>query len=90
MARTVPCRSADGRILRWHGVIEAIHDRKEAEIALRFEWERLRPIFDSATDYAIFAMDLDRHVTSWNEGVRRLLGWTANEIVGHSGEAPLG
>ncbi|WP_370655739.1 PAS domain S-box protein [Paracraurococcus lichenis] len=85
-ARAAPRRGADGRILRWHGVIEDIHDRKAAEIALRSERERLRLIFESATDYAIFAIDLDRRVTSWNEGARRLLGWTADEIAGKSAD----
>ena len=42
----------------------------------------LEAIVQSAIDYAIISMDLDGLVTSWNEGARRILGWTAEEMVG--------
>ena len=42
----------------------------------------LEALLDSATDYAIIAMDLDGLVTSWNEGARRILGWTQEEMIG--------
>ncbi|WP_284944076.1 PAS domain S-box protein [Acidisoma cladoniae] len=42
----------------------------------------LEALFESATDYAIIAMDLDGLVISWNEGARRILGWTEDEMVG--------
>jgi len=41
----------------------------------------LRLIFDSARDYAIFTMDPDGLVTSWNPGAERVLGWAAEEIL---------
>ncbi|HVE54969.1 MAG TPA: PAS domain-containing protein, partial [Ramlibacter sp.] len=37
-------------------------------------------------DYAIFTQDLERRVTSWNVGAQRLLGFTEQEIVGHTGD----
>jgi PAS domain S-box-containing protein len=45
----------------------------------------LEAILESATDYAIIAMDLDGAVKRWNEGARRLLGWTEQEMLGQSG-----
>jgi PAS domain S-box-containing protein len=42
----------------------------------------LEAILESATDYAIIAMDLDGLVTIWNEGARRILGWAEEEIIG--------
>jgi PAS domain S-box-containing protein len=42
----------------------------------------LEALMDSATDYAIIAMDLDGLVTSWNEGAHRILGWTEEEMIG--------
>lgn len=42
----------------------------------------LEAIVQSAIDYAIISMDLDGLVTSWNEGARRILGWSAEEMVG--------
>jgi PAS domain S-box-containing protein len=42
----------------------------------------LEAIVQSAIDYAIISMDLDGLVTSWNEGARKILGWTPEEMVG--------
>jgi PAS domain S-box-containing protein len=36
----------------------------------------------SVRDYAIFALDVDGRVTSWNEGARRIKGYEADEIIG--------
>ena len=42
----------------------------------------LEALLDSASDYAIIAMDLDGLVISWNEGAHRILGWTEEEMIG--------
>jgi PAS domain S-box-containing protein len=39
-------------------------------------------ILDSATDYAIIAMDQNGRVTRWNTGAERILGWREDEILG--------
>jgi PAS domain S-box-containing protein len=44
--------------------------------------ELLRLIFASAHDFAIFTMDPNGIVTSWNTGAERLLGYTDQEILG--------
>lgn len=47
------------------------------------EQQRLQnQILESATDYAIIALDQDGNVTRWNEGARRILGWTEGEMLG--------
>jgi PAS domain S-box-containing protein len=43
------------------------------------EW---RQIVDSAIDTAIISTDADGRVTSWNEGARRILGWSEAEMLG--------
>jgi PAS domain S-box-containing protein len=48
--------------------------------------ELLRLIVDSATDFAIFTVDPNGIVTSWNSGAQRLLGYTEAEIIGHSAD----
>jgi PAS domain S-box-containing protein len=42
-------------------------------------------ILDSAVDYAIFCMDLEGRITTWNEGAFRTLGWTESEALGQLG-----
>src|SRR6184192_2458177 len=44
--RGVPVRDADGRIVRWMGIGIDIHDRREAEEALRESEQRYRNIFE--------------------------------------------
>lgn len=39
-------------------------------------------ILDSATDYAIIAMDRNGRVTRWNTGAERILGWHEDEMLG--------
>ena len=42
----------------------------------------LEAVLESATDYAIIAMDLDGLVTMWNKGAENILGWSENDICG--------
>jgi PAS domain S-box-containing protein len=37
---------------------------------------------DSVRDYAIFMLDPNGHVASWNKGAQRIKGYTADEIIG--------
>jgi PAS domain S-box-containing protein len=48
--------------------------------------EHLRLILESATEYAIFTLDLEGRVTSWNPGARRILGFDEGEILSRSGD----
>jgi PAS domain S-box-containing protein len=44
--------------------------------------ERYRRLVENARDYAIFMLDPEGRVVSWNQGAERLKGYTMNEIVG--------
>ncbi len=57
-----------------------------AEDALRQSEVRNRQILDSAIDYVIIATDLEGRITRWNEGARRVLGWTEQEMLGQTAE----
>jgi PAS domain S-box-containing protein len=48
--------------------------------------ESLRLLVESITDYAIFLLDLDGRVVSWNPGAERIKGYRAEEIIGQSFE----
>ena len=48
--------------------------------------DRLRLMVESAREYAIFSLDLERRVTTWNSGAERLLGYPGKEILGHSAD----
>ena len=46
------------------------------------EEHRFRLLVDSVVDYAIFMLDTDGTVLTWNAGAQRLKGYTAEEIIG--------
>ncbi|MBV9813243.1 MAG: PAS domain S-box protein [Acetobacteraceae bacterium] len=48
--------------------------------------ELLRWVMESATDFAIFTVDPNGIVTSWNVGAERMLGYEEAEILGNSGD----
>ncbi|WP_298737364.1 PAS domain-containing sensor histidine kinase [uncultured Chitinophaga sp.] len=45
-------------------------------------YERYRLLVEQVKDYAIFMLDETGHVISWNEGAKRIKGYTAQEIIG--------
>jgi PAS domain S-box-containing protein len=48
----------------------------------RADVDRYRRLIDAITDYAIYMLDIDGYVSSWNPGARRFKGYEADEILG--------
>jgi len=44
--------------------------------------ERFRLLVEQVKDYAIFFLDAKGNISSWNQGARRIKGYTADEIIG--------
>ncbi|WP_439555325.1 GAF domain-containing protein [Dyadobacter sp.] len=61
-------------------------ERAKAERELQRIEERQSAILGSATDYAIFTLDLDLRVLDWNAGAQFVLGYADQEILGQPGE----
>src|SRR2546425_1936697 len=64
------------------GILRDITERKQTEDALRAIEQRFRLMVTSVKDYAIFMLDPEGHIASWNEGAERIKGYTADEIIG--------
>jgi PAS domain S-box-containing protein len=48
------------------------------------EAAHLRALLDSVSGYGIYMLDAEGRVASWNDGAKRITGYEADEIVGHS------
>ena len=59
-------------------------NHKPSKLAAVDDPRRLQLLIDAIVDYAIFLMDIDGTVVSWNSGAARLKGYTAEEIAGQS------
>ena len=56
--------------------------RLRVERALRESEDSLRLLLDGARDHAIFKLDRDGRIASWNEGAERLHGFPAAQVLG--------
>jgi PAS domain S-box-containing protein len=57
--------------------------RLEIERTLHESGRQFRLLVDSVVDYAIFMLDTDGRVVTWNSGAARIKGYDAGEIIGH-------
>jgi PAS domain S-box-containing protein len=75
-------RDESGRPVRIIGVCQDITERKLAEEQVRVSQERFRMMVENVRDYAIYILDMNGYITSWNLGAERIEGYRAEEIIG--------
>ncbi|MET0427885.1 MAG: PAS domain S-box protein [Microvirga sp.] len=77
-----PIHDEQGQLVGFAKVTRDITERKKAQEALRRSEEHFSLLVQGVTDYAIYMLDPQGHVTSWNSGAQRLKGYQESEIVG--------
>jgi PAS domain S-box-containing protein len=75
-------RDRGGQPLYLFAQCQDVTGQRAAELELRQSEQRFRLLVDVVRDYAIFMLDPEGRVVSWNLGAQRTKGWTADEIVG--------
>lgn len=61
---------------------ELEHRAMERAVALEQSRTQFRLLVQGVTDYAIFMLDPDGRVASWNAGAQRIKGYSPDEIIG--------
>jgi PAS domain S-box-containing protein len=76
-------RDHSGRLLTIAFVRDATAKR-ELEGELRASEERFRLLVEGVEDYAIFQLDPEGRVLTWNQGAQRIKGWAPEDIIGQN------
>jgi PAS domain S-box-containing protein len=71
-----------GRLIGFGKVTKDLTQQKRAESARLQQEHRFQLFVHCVQDYALFLLDPDGYVTTWNIGAERIKGYKASEIIG--------
>ena len=75
-------RNPVGELLGFAKVTRDLTQRRAHEEDLRRSEERFRLLVEGVSDYALFMLDANGRVVSWNAGAERIKGYKSTEIIG--------
>jgi PAS domain S-box-containing protein len=75
-------RDPSGELVGFSKITRDLTERRRQEQEVRHSEERFRLMVEAVQDYAIFMLDPDGRVASWNAGAERIKGYLPSEILG--------
>ena len=75
-----PVETTEGRVVL--SIVRDISEKRRAEEALRRSEQQVRSIVENVTDCAIFLLDPEGRISTWNPGAERIKGYRKEEIIG--------
>src|SRR5436190_2489779 len=75
-------RGPDGRLEGFVKVTRDLTEKRLREEALRQSEEQFRLLLESVKDYAIFMLDPEGTILTWNSGAEAIKGYAASEVLG--------
>jgi PAS domain S-box-containing protein len=75
-------KDSDGNVIELLGICQDVTARKAADTALRESEEQLRRLVNGIHDYAIFMLDLDGRIVSWNAAAARIKRYSRDDVIG--------
>lgn len=77
-----PIRDARREVLYVFAQVQDVTAQRLVEGELRRSEESFRRLVSAVEEYAIFTLDVDGVVVSWNAGAERIKGYRSHEIIG--------
>src|SRR5581483_2507089 len=71
-----------GKLVGFSKITRDLTIRRNTEESLRKSEERFRLLIEGVVDYAVYMLDAEGRVSSWNTGAQRMKGYTRDEVIG--------
>ena len=77
-----PIHTPEGEFVGFAKITRDLTERRQVESELKRSEEQFRLLVQSVTDYAIYMLDPNGLISSWNLGAQRIKGYMPQEILG--------